>query len=92
MFQLGRKSLMLVAVPAVVLASAIHGVDNDLRGIADEFASHGYIAAAPGFTALPVVMNGASELMVDVFGDKGRHARTTIGVAGLPLDEKILLV
>lgn len=34
-------------VPAVVLASAIHGVDADLRGIADEFASHGYIAAAP---------------------------------------------
>ena len=34
-------------VPAVVLASAIHGVDHDLRGIADEFASHGYIAAAP---------------------------------------------
>jgi carboxymethylenebutenolidase len=34
-------------VPAIVLASAIHGVDNDLRGIADEFASHGYIAAAP---------------------------------------------
>src|SRR5467141_1764614 len=34
-------------VPAVVLASAIHGVDKDLRGIADEFASHGYIAAAP---------------------------------------------
>ena len=34
-------------VPAIVLASAIHGVDQDLRGIADEFASHGYIAAAP---------------------------------------------
>jgi carboxymethylenebutenolidase len=37
----GRK------VPAIVLASAIHGVDQDLRGIADDFASHGYIAAAP---------------------------------------------
>ena len=34
-------------VPAIVLASAIHGVDKDLRGIADEFASHGYLAAAP---------------------------------------------
>ncbi len=34
-------------VPAVVLASAIHGVDQDIRGIADEFAAHGYIAAAP---------------------------------------------
>src|SRR5713226_5422958 len=34
-------------VPAIVLASAIHGVDRDLRGIADEFGSRGYIAAAP---------------------------------------------
>ena len=34
-------------VPAIVLASAIHGVDRDLRGIADEFATRGYIAAAP---------------------------------------------
>src|SRR4051794_20060691 len=34
-------------VPAVVLASAVHGVDKDIRAIADEFASHGYIAAAP---------------------------------------------
>ena len=34
-------------VPAMVLASAIHGVDEDLRAIADEFASHGYIVAAP---------------------------------------------
>lgn len=43
------------AVPAVVLASAIHGVDEDLRAIADEFASHGYIAAAPDlfWTSVP---------------------------------------
>src|SRR4030095_6275198 len=34
-------------VPAIVLASAVHGVDKDIRAIADEFASHGYIAAAP---------------------------------------------
>ena len=45
----------------------------------------GFIAAAPGFTALPAVMNGASDLMADVFGDAGRHARTTVGVAELPL-------
>src|ERR1051326_6068076 len=35
-------------VPAIVLASAVHGVDKDIRDLADEFASHGYIAAAPG--------------------------------------------
>ena len=44
----------------------------------------GFINVAPTFTAVPVVMNGASDLMVAVFGDKGRHARSTIGVAQLP--------
>ncbi len=45
----------------------------------------GFIAAAPDFTALPGVMNGASDLMAEVFGAAGRHARTTVGVAELPL-------
>lgn len=45
----------------------------------------GFIASAPEFTAQAKVMNGASDLMVAVFGDKGRHARSTIGVAALPL-------
>lgn len=46
----------------------------------------GFIAATPDFTALPPVMNGASDLMVAILGDAGRHARTTIGVSALPLD------
>ena len=45
----------------------------------------GYINASPGNSALPAVMNGASDQMVAVLGDKGRHARTTVGVAELPL-------
>jgi enamine deaminase RidA (YjgF/YER057c/UK114 family) len=45
----------------------------------------GFIASAPSFTSQPAVMNGASDLMVAVFGDKGRHARSTIGVAALPM-------
>jgi enamine deaminase RidA (YjgF/YER057c/UK114 family) len=45
----------------------------------------GFIASAPGFTGQASVMNGASDLIVAVFDDKGRHARSTIGVAGLPL-------
>jgi enamine deaminase RidA (YjgF/YER057c/UK114 family) len=44
----------------------------------------GFIAAGPDFTAHAVVMNGASDLAVAVFGDAGRHARTTIGVPSLP--------
>jgi enamine deaminase RidA (YjgF/YER057c/UK114 family) len=46
----------------------------------------GFINAMPDFVALPPVMNGASDLMVALLGDKGRHARTTVGVAELPLD------
>ncbi len=45
----------------------------------------GFVAAAPGFTAVPGVVNGASELFGEVFGDAGRHARSAVGVAELPL-------
>lgn len=45
----------------------------------------GFINADPAFTDLPVIMNGASDLAVDLLGDKGRHARSTVGVASLPL-------
>ena len=49
----------------------------------------GFINSAPTFRDGPKVMNGASDLMVEVFGDKGRHARTTVGVAALPLDAAV---
>ena len=49
----------------------------------------GFINAMPTFGALPAVMNGASDLMVAVLGDKGRHARTTVGVAELPFDAAV---
>jgi len=49
----------------------------------------GFIACVPGFTQHPAVMNGASDFMVEVFGDRGRHARTTVGVPSLPLDAPV---
>lgn len=45
----------------------------------------GYVASAPGFVQHPQVINGASQLLLDVFGEAGRHARAAIGVAELPL-------
>lgn len=45
----------------------------------------GFVASAPGFTAQPQVVNGASELMSEVFGEAGRHARSAVGVGALPL-------
>jgi len=44
----------------------------------------GFVASAPGFTQQPAVINGASELLAEVFGDAGRHARSAVGVAALP--------
>ncbi len=49
----------------------------------------GFINAAPGFSAVAGVMNGASDLMVELLGNAGRHARSTVGVAELPLDAAV---
>ncbi|WP_067795529.1 RidA family protein [Actinomadura formosensis] len=46
----------------------------------------GFVASAPGFTGQPQVINGASDLLVEVFGDAGKHARSAVGVAVLPSD------
>jgi len=45
----------------------------------------GYVASEPGFTGQAAVLNGASALMIDVFGEAGRHVRSAIGVTSLPL-------
>jgi enamine deaminase RidA (YjgF/YER057c/UK114 family) len=49
----------------------------------------GFVAVADGFTAVPAVVNGASELFADVFGEIGRHARSAVGVAALPLGSPV---
>jgi enamine deaminase RidA (YjgF/YER057c/UK114 family) len=49
----------------------------------------GFVAVAEGFTAIPAVVNGASQLFLDVFGELGRHARSAVGVAELPLGSPV---
>src|SRR5580693_2106337 len=49
----------------------------------------GFVASAPGFNGQPQVVNGASELLIEVFGEAGRHARSAVGVAELPLDAPV---
>jgi enamine deaminase RidA (YjgF/YER057c/UK114 family) len=49
----------------------------------------GYVASAPDFTGQPQVVNGASELLLEVFGDAGRHARSAVGTAVLPLNAPV---
>jgi enamine deaminase RidA (YjgF/YER057c/UK114 family) len=49
----------------------------------------GFVAAVPEFTAIPAVMNGASDLLGAIFGGAGAHARSAVGVAVLPLDAPV---
>ena len=49
----------------------------------------GFVASAPGFNGQPQVINGASELLIEVFGEDGRHARSAVGVAELPLNTPV---
>lgn len=62
---------------------------GDLNKIVRVVRLGGFINSAPNFLELAKVMNGASDLMVAVFVDRGRHARTTVGVASLPLDAAV---
>ena len=74
---------------AINLLAQIKAALGDLDKITRVVRLGGFINSAPGFTDGPKVMNGASDLMVEAFGDKGRHARSTVGVSALPLDAAV---
>jgi len=57
---------------------------GSLDSIAEILTVNGYVNAAPGFADSPAVINGASDLLVRVFGDAGRHVRAAVGVSALP--------
>lgn len=77
----GQKAARACALNLLAQVKAALG---DLDNVKRVVRLGGFINSAPGFTDGPKVMNGASDLMVEVFGDKGRHARSTVGVAALP--------
>jgi enamine deaminase RidA (YjgF/YER057c/UK114 family) len=82
----GQKAARACAVNLIAqLKAALGDLDKVLRVV----RLGGFINAVPTFLDGPKVMNGASDLMVEVFADKGRHARTTVGVAALPLDAAV---
>lgn len=72
-----------------VLAQLQAALPNGLESITKVVRLGGFIACTPEFTQHAVVMNGASDLAVAVFGEAGRHARSTVGVAALPLDAAV---
>jgi enamine deaminase RidA (YjgF/YER057c/UK114 family) len=69
--------------------AAIAAEIGDLDSVRRVVKVVGFVASAPAFYGQPGVVNGASELLGEVFGDKGRHARSAVGVAALPLDAPV---
>ena len=82
----GQKAARVCAINLLAQVKAALG---DLDKVKRVVRLGGFINSAAGFTEGPKVMNGASDLMVAVFGDKGKHARSTVGVAALPADAAV---
>jgi enamine deaminase RidA (YjgF/YER057c/UK114 family) len=82
----GQKAARVCAINLLAQVKAALG---DLDKVKRVVRLGGFINSAAGFTEGPKVMNGASDLMVAAFGDKGKHARSTVGVAALPADAAV---
>ncbi|MBN2247745.1 MAG: RidA family protein [Coriobacteriia bacterium] len=79
--ELARECAIQCVLNALAAASTVCDLEDVVRVV----KLTGYVASAPGFTAQPRVIDAASELLVNVFGEEGRHAREAVGVAGLPI-------
>ena len=81
-----REAARACALNALAAAAAqAGGLDNIARIV----RVGGFVAASADFSRHPEVLNGASELIGDIFGEAGLHARTAVGVSGLPLDAPV---
>lgn len=79
----------LAAVCVLNGLAAIKAEVGDLSAVRRVVKVVGFVASAPDFTGQPGVVNGASELLGEVFGEAGAHARSAVGVAVLPLDAPV---
>jgi enamine deaminase RidA (YjgF/YER057c/UK114 family) len=79
----------IARICALNAIAAIKGVVGDLDRVKKVVKVVGFVASTPDFTQQPAVINGASELLQQVFGDDGIHARSAVGVAVLPLDAPV---
>jgi len=78
----GKALARVCALNALAAVNSLVGIDAVTRVV----KVVGFVASAPGFNGQPGVVNGASELFGDVFGDAGAHARSAVGVSELPLN------
>jgi enamine deaminase RidA (YjgF/YER057c/UK114 family) len=79
----GQAAARLCAINLIAHLKA--ACDGDLGRLKRVVKLGGFVAAVPGFTEIPQVIDGCSDLMVEVFGDKGRHARSAVSCPVLPL-------
>jgi len=69
--------------------AAVTSVTSGLSAVVRVVKVTGFVASDPSFTSQPQVVNGASELLLEVFGEAGRHARSAVGTAALPFDSPV---
>ena len=81
----GKTLARTCALNALAAVHSLVGVDAVTRVV----KVVGFVASAPGFNGQPGVINGASQLLGEVFGDAGAHARSAVGVSELPLDAPV---
>jgi enamine deaminase RidA (YjgF/YER057c/UK114 family) len=83
------EAAALARTAALNALAAAASVAGGLSGLARIVKVTGFVASDPGFTEQPQVVNGASELLLEVFGEAGRHARSAVGMAVLPFDAPV---
>ncbi|MFL0239751.1 MULTISPECIES: RidA family protein [Mycobacteriaceae] len=81
----GKALARICGLNALAAVHALVGIDSVVRIV----KVVGFVASAPGFNGQPAVINGASELMGEVFGPAGAHARSAVGVSELPLNAPV---
>jgi len=86
---LAEDAKELAALCALNALAAVKAEVGELAAVARVVKVLGFVASAPGFTGQPQVVNGASELLGAAFGAAGRHARSAVGVAVLPMDAPV---
>jgi enamine deaminase RidA (YjgF/YER057c/UK114 family) len=83
------QAKQLAQVCALNALAAVRSVTGSLSVVSRVVKVVGFVASAPDFTGQPGVVNGTSELLGAVFGNAGKHARSAVGVASLPLDAPV---
>jgi enamine deaminase RidA (YjgF/YER057c/UK114 family) len=81
----GKAMARICVLNALAAVNSLVGIDEVTRVV----KVVGFVASAPGFNGQPSVINGASQLLAEVFGEQGAHARSAVGVSELPLDAPV---